>query len=77
MSDETVIRVRQTAAAYAEAVRQTQRFFDRISDTADPAVLAEYAALVEDEKRAAEDRLDAIQAAGFDVPSIDEGDPDT
>jgi hypothetical protein len=77
MSDETVIRVRQTAAAYAEAVRQTQRFFDRISDTADPAVLAEYAALVEDEKRAAEDRLDAIQAAGFDVPSIDESDPDT
>jgi hypothetical protein len=77
MSDETVIRVRQTAAAYAEAVRQTQRFFDRISDTADPAVLAEYAALVEDEKRAAEDRLDAIRAAGLDVPSIDEGGTDT
>jgi hypothetical protein len=77
MSDETLIRVRQTAAAYAEAVRQTQRFFDRVSDTADPAVLAEYAALVEDEKRAAEDRLDAIQAAGFEVPSIDESDPDT
>ena len=77
MSDETVIRVRQTAAAYAEAVRQTQRFFDRISDTADPAVLAEYAALVEDEKRAAEDRLDAIRTAGFEVPSIDESDPDT
>jgi hypothetical protein len=77
MPDETVIRVRQTAAAYAEAVRQTQRFFDRISDTADPAVLAEYAALVEDEKRAAEDRLDAIRTAGFEVPSIDESDPDT
>ena len=77
MSDETVIRVRQTAAAYAEAVRQTQRFFDRISDTADPAVLAEYAALVEDEKRAAEDRLDAIRAAGLDVPSIDEAGTDT
>jgi hypothetical protein len=77
MADETVIRVRETAAAYAEAVRQTQRFFDRVEDTADPAVLAEYAALVEDEKRAAEARLDAIQAAGIEVPSIDESDPDT
>jgi hypothetical protein len=77
MADETVIRVRETAAAYAEAVRQTQRFFDRIEDTADPAVLAEYAALVEDEKRAAEARLDAIEAAGFQVPSIDESDPDS
>jgi hypothetical protein len=77
MADETVIRVRESAAAYAEAVRQTQRFFDRIEDNNDPAVLAEYAALVEDEKRAAEARLDAIQAAGFEVPSIDESDPDS
>jgi hypothetical protein len=77
MTDETVIRVRESAAAYAEAVRQTQRFFDRIQDNNDPAVLAEYAALVEDEKRAAEARLDAIQAAGFEVPSIDESDPDS
>ena len=77
MADGTVLRVRETAAAYAEAVRQTQRFFDRIEDTADPAVLAEYATLVEDEKRAAEARLDAIRAAGFEVPSIDESDPDT
>ena len=77
MADETLVRVRETAAAYAEAVRQTQRFFDRISDAADPAVLAEYAVLVEGEKRAAEDRLDAIQAAGFEVPSIDESDPDS
>jgi hypothetical protein len=77
MADETIIRVRETAAAYAEAVRQTQRFFDRLEDTADPAVLAEYATLAEDEKRAAEARLDAIQAAGFEVPSIDESDPDS
>ena len=77
MADETVIRVRESAAAYAEAVRTTQRFFDRIEDNNDPAVLAEYAALVEDEKRAAEARLDAIQAAGFEVPSIDESDPDS
>ena len=76
MADETVIRVRETAAAYAEAVRQTQRFFDRIEDNTDPAVLAEYAVLVQDEKRAAEARLDAIEAAGFEVPSIDESDPD-
>jgi hypothetical protein len=77
MADETVIRVRETAAAFAEAVRQTQRFFDRIEDNTDPAVLAEYAALVQDEKRAAEARLEAIEAAGFEVPSIDESDPDS
>jgi hypothetical protein len=77
MVDDTLVRVRETAAAYAEAVRQTQRFFDRVEDTADPSVLAEYAALVQDEKRAAQARLDAIEAAGFEVPSIDESDPDT
>ena len=77
MADETVIRVRETAAAYADAVRETQRFFDRIEDTVDPAVQAEYAVLVEREKAALEDRLDAIQSAGFEVPSIDESDPDS
>jgi hypothetical protein len=76
MADKSLIRVRESALAYAEAVRQTQRFFDRIEDTADPAVLAEYATLVEREKEAQEDRLDAIEAAGFEVPSIDESDPD-
>ena len=76
MADKTLIRVRETALAYAEAVRTTQRFFDRLEDTADPSVLAEYATLVEREKEAAEDRLDAIEAAGIEVPSIDESDPD-
>ena len=76
MADKTLIRVRETALAYAEAVRNTQRFFDRISDTEDPAVLAEYAALAEREKVAGQDRLDAIEAAGIEVPSIDESDPD-
>jgi hypothetical protein len=76
MADKTLIRVRETALAYAQAVRNTQRFFDRLEDTADPAVQAEYAALVEREKEAEEDRLDAIAAAGFEVPSIDESDPD-
>ena len=76
MADKTLIHVRETALAYAEAVRDTQRFFDRIDDTDDPAVLAEYATLVEREKQAAGDRLDAIEAAGFEVPSIDESDPD-
>ena len=76
MADKTLIHVRETALAYAEAVRNTQRFFDRISDTEDPAVLAEYATLVEREKVAEEDRLDAIETAGFGVPSIDESDPD-
>jgi hypothetical protein len=76
MADDTLIRVRETALAYAEAVRNTQRFFDRLSDTDDPSVQIEYATLVEREKEAAEDRLDAIEAAGFEVPSIDESDPD-
>jgi hypothetical protein len=76
MADQTLIRVRETARAYADAVRETQRFFDRIDDTVDPSVLTEYATLVEREKEAAEERLDAIEAAGFEVPSIDESDPD-
>jgi hypothetical protein len=76
MADTTLIRVREAALAYAEAVRQTQRFFDRIEDTEDPSVLVEYAALVEREKEAQEQRLDAIEAAGIEVPSIDESDPD-
>ena len=77
MADETLTRVRETALAYAEAVRNTQRFFDHLSDVLDPSVQVEYAALVEREKEAAEDRLDAIEAAGFEVPSIDESDPDS
>ncbi len=76
MADETIIAVRETSAAYAEAVRATQRFFDRVEDTTDPGLLAEYANLVQQEKRAAEARLDAIEEAGFEVASIDDSDPD-
>jgi hypothetical protein len=76
MADKTLLRVRETALAYAEAVRTTQRFFDRIDDTTDTSVLIEYATLVEREKEAAEDRLDALEAAGLEVPSVDESDPD-
>ena len=76
MADKTIIRVREAAHAYAEAVRETQRFFDRLEDDSDPAVQIEYATLVEREKEAAGERLAAIEAAGFEVPSIDESDPD-
>ena len=76
MADKSLILLRETALAYAEAVRTTQRFFDRVQDTDDPAVLAEYATLVEREKEAEQDRLAAIAAAGIEVPSIDESDPD-
>jgi hypothetical protein len=76
MADKSLILLRETALAYAEAVRTTQRFFDRVEDTDDPSVLAEYAVLVEREKQAEQDRLDAISAAGIEVPSIDESDPD-
>jgi len=77
MADETITAVREAARAYAEAVRTTQRFFDRVEDNDDPGLLAEYANLVEQEKRAASARLDAIVAAGFEAPSVDESDPDT
>jgi hypothetical protein len=76
MADKTIIRVRETSLAYAEAVRETQRFFDRLEDNSDPSVQIEYATLLQREKEAEEDRLDAIEAAGFEVPSIDESDPD-
>ena len=77
MADKTIIAVREAAEAYARAVRNTQRFFDRIEDNSGPGFLVEYATLVEREKAAAEERLDAIEAAGFEVPSIDESDPDS
>jgi hypothetical protein len=76
MADKNLLRIRETALAYAEAVRTTQRFFDRVEDTTDTSVLIEYATLVEREKEAAEDRLDALEAAGLEVPSLDESDPD-
>jgi hypothetical protein len=76
MADKTIIRVREAAQAYAQAVRNTQRFFDQLEDNNDPAVQIEYATLVEREKDAAGERLDAIEAAGFEAPSIDESDPD-
>ena len=76
MADKTIIAVRDASAAYAEAVRATQRFFDHVEDTTDPGLIAEYANLVQQEKRAREARLDAIEEAGFEVPSIDDSDPD-
>jgi hypothetical protein len=76
MTDKAIIALRETSAAYAEAVRTTQRYFDRLEDTSDPSVLVEYATLVEREKEAAEARLDALEAAGIEAPSIDESDPD-
>ncbi|BCY13606.1 hypothetical protein [Actinoplanes sp. L3-i22] len=71
MTDNTLTALRTAALAYAEAVRATQRFFDRVVDADDPSVLAEYASLAEQEKIAAENRLDALEAAGIAVPSID------
>jgi hypothetical protein len=76
MTDKTIIAIREAALAYAEAVRTTQRFFDRLEDAEDPSALVEYANLVEREKEAEQARLDAIEAAGLEVPSIDESDPD-
>ncbi|MFI5937022.1 hypothetical protein [Actinoplanes sp. NPDC051494] len=71
MADKDLIAIRETALAYAEAVRTTQRFFDHVSDLEDTAVLTEYANLVEREKEALEARRDAIDAGGLEVPSID------
>ncbi|MBB2947689.1 hypothetical protein FB565_007460 [Actinoplanes lutulentus] len=71
MADATLIRIRETAEAYAEAVRQTQRYFERIGDTDDPSVLIEYAELVRVEDAAREDRLDALTDAGLRAASFD------
>jgi hypothetical protein len=76
MADPTITRLQEAARAYAEAVRTTQRFFDGLSDNDNPGLQAEYATLVQREKEAAQARLDAVEAAGFEVPSIDESDPD-
>jgi predicted DsbA family dithiol-disulfide isomerase len=75
MVDDTLIRLRETAAAYAEAVRETQRYFDRVEDLDDPAVLVEYANLVSLEERAAAARLDVLEEAGVVAPSIDNAEP--
>ena len=72
MADKDLQRIQETAGAYASAVRETQRFFDRVQDIDDPSVQAEYANLAEAEKRALGDRLDALTAAGIEVPSIDD-----
>ncbi|MEV8505916.1 hypothetical protein AB0368_13940 [Actinoplanes sp. NPDC051475] len=72
MADQDLLRIRSTAQAYAEAVRATQRFFDRVEDLVDPSVQAEYATLAEQEKRAGRDRLDALTSAGVEVPSVDD-----
>jgi hypothetical protein len=77
MADQTIIAIREAAQAYAEAVRTTQRFFDKLEDSDDPSALIEYANLVEREKEAEQARLDAIEAAGLEVPTIDESDPDS
>jgi hypothetical protein len=76
MADEDLLRIRETALAYAEAVRTTQRFFDRVEDLDDPSVQAEYANLAQREKEAAGARLDAVDAAGIEVPSVDSSDND-
>jgi hypothetical protein len=76
MADKDLLRVRETALAYAEAVRTTQRFFDRVEDVDDPSVQAEYVNLVQREKEAAGARLDAIEAVGFEASSVDGSDPD-
>ena len=76
MADEDLLRIRETALAYAEAVRTTQRFFDRVEDLDDPSVQIEYATLVQREKEAAGARLDALDAVGIEVASVDSSDQD-
>src|SRR4051794_39477627 len=68
MADQTLTRVRETAAAYTEAVRQTQRFFDGLDDTTEPSALVEYANLVRPEESALADRVAALTDAGDHPP---------
>ena len=76
MADETISAVRDAAAACASAVRESRRYFERLEDNNDPGIQAEYAFLAEQEKSALAARRDAIVAAGFETPSIDDSDPD-
>ena len=64
MADKTIIALREAAEAYAEAVRTTQRYFDRLE--------GDYLRIPVEQQA----RLDAIEAAGIEAPSIDESDPD-
>jgi len=74
MADQTLTRVRETAAAYTEAVRQTQRFFDGLDDTTEPSALVEYANLVRQEESALADRVAALTEAGLRAGSFDASD---
>jgi hypothetical protein len=74
MAEQSLTRVRETAAAYARAVRQTQRFFDGLDDTTDPSVLVEYANLIRLEESALADRVAALTEAGVRAESFDVSD---
>lgn len=64
---------RQAAAAYAAAVRETERFTDRLDGQPDPAELTEYATLLAREEAAHMQRRDAFAPLGLNVSS-EEGD---
>jgi hypothetical protein len=60
---------RAAASAYAEAVRETERFARRLDGTPDVAELAEYANLLAREEAAHGQRRDAFAPLGLVVPS--------
>ena len=71
MTDDNLRRARRAAAAYADAVRQTQQFLDEAPDGADQADLAEYANLAAREEHARAQRQEAFADLGLGAPSID------
>jgi hypothetical protein len=60
---------RMAASAYADAVRETERFARRLDGTPDPAELAEYANLLAREEAAHAQRRDAFARLGLATPS--------
>ncbi|HEX8631741.1 MAG TPA: hypothetical protein VF755_26580 [Catenuloplanes sp.] len=71
-TDPDLRRVQQAAAAFTGAVRETERFLDRMGDTPDPAAIAEYANLAAREEAARADRRAALTEFGLRAPSIDD-----
>ena len=69
--DQVVMRAARAAHAHADATTQTARFLDRVGAVPDPAVIAEYAALLAREESPRDERADALRDAGLDVPSLD------
>ncbi|MDG4797397.1 hypothetical protein [Micromonospora sp. WMMD1082] len=63
--------LRRAAAAHTTAVREVEAFLRRLPEVPDPAILAEYAALLTREEQTRADRQAAADAAGLAIASLE------